>query len=104
MQREAVTSKRHAVDPFAWWPCQTREALSPYQHPLCHRKPIRTKYLFETMILAMQIAVLLHHCIFAPLHEFAGPLAQSVLDTVILPCPMSLWSLPAPVFNPIDLL
>ena len=34
----------------------------------------------------------------------AGPLAQGVLDLVIIPCPMSLWSVPVPVFNPLALL
>ena len=36
--------------------------------------------------------------------KFAGPLAHGVLDPVIIPCLMSLWSVPVPVLNPLDLL
>ena len=36
--------------------------------------------------------------------SFAGPLAQSVLDPTIIPCPMSRWLVPVHVLNPLDLL
>ena len=36
--------------------------------------------------------------------QFPGPLAQGMLDPVIIPYPMPLWYVPVPVFNPLDLL
>ena len=36
--------------------------------------------------------------------KFAGPLAQGVLDPLIIPCPVSLWSVPVPVLYTLILL